>query len=166
MTRSCTAAMRIRHPSIDPDEITRRLGIEPLHCWRAGDVRAAEPDELGGGVHRETYWIGLLPSLLKPQSSGRLGPVGRLLAASVSPSLDSPELLISSAYVSMWRERDFWRRFTDEGGTVDVVIERRQCGGLAPGSAAGPHRGACGTAHRLVVQRGSGDARSGVTSPA
>jgi len=34
-----TIALRIRHPNIAPAEVTRNLGIEPLHAWRAGDPR-------------------------------------------------------------------------------------------------------------------------------
>ena len=34
-----TLSLRIRHPSIEPGEITRNLGIEPQHTWRAGDPR-------------------------------------------------------------------------------------------------------------------------------
>lgn len=130
MTRNCTAALRFRHPSIDPDEITRRLLIEPLHCWRAGDARDMEPETLGEGVYRETYWIGSLPPLIRSRDPVALGPAGAPLPATVLPALDSPELLISSAYVSMWRERDFWRRFADEGGTIDVVINVDNAEGL------------------------------------
>jgi hypothetical protein len=51
-------SLRIRHPHIDPAEITRNLGIEPQHTWRAGDPRR---DPVGGeleGQYRESYWMG------------------------------------------------------------------------------------------------------------
>ena len=51
-------SLRIRHPRIDPAEITRALGIEPQHIWRAGDLRRdSEGDEIGG-TRRESYWMG------------------------------------------------------------------------------------------------------------
>ena len=46
---------------IDPDELSRRLGMEPQHAWRAGERRRGDDGELGSGVYRETYWVGLLP---------------------------------------------------------------------------------------------------------
>ncbi len=55
-----TLSLRIRHPSIEPGEITRNLGIEPQHTWRAGDPRR---DAAGGelsGTYRESYWVGRL----------------------------------------------------------------------------------------------------------
>jgi Domain of unknown function (DUF4279) len=59
-------SLRIRHPRIDPAEITRVLGIEPQHNWRAGDLRrddSAAGDEIGG-TRRESYWMGRL--MMKP----------------------------------------------------------------------------------------------------
>ena len=32
-------ALRIRHPSIEPAQITEALGIGPQHAWKAGDAR-------------------------------------------------------------------------------------------------------------------------------
>ncbi len=53
-------SLRIRHPRIDPAEITRALGIEPQHLWRAGDQRlGSEGDEIGG-KRRDSYWMGRL----------------------------------------------------------------------------------------------------------
>lgn len=55
-----TMSLRIRHPHVDPAEITRCLGIEPQHTWRAGEQRR---DPAGGelaGAYRESYWMGRL----------------------------------------------------------------------------------------------------------
>jgi len=34
-----TLSLRIRHPGIDPAEISSALGIEPQHTWKAGEPR-------------------------------------------------------------------------------------------------------------------------------
>ncbi|MEP6886410.1 MAG: hypothetical protein ABJC66_16800 [Gammaproteobacteria bacterium] len=50
-------SLRIRHPAIDPQEITAALGLEPEHCFRAGDSR---PTRSKGGIaaqHTQTYWL-------------------------------------------------------------------------------------------------------------
>lgn len=53
-------SLRIRHPRIDPAEITRVLGVEPQHIWCVGDLRRDSAGGEIGGVHRESYWMGRL----------------------------------------------------------------------------------------------------------
>jgi len=60
-----TMSLRIRHPRIDAAEITRVLGIEAQHSWRAGDLRRDSAGAELGGTHRESYWVGCL--MLKPE---------------------------------------------------------------------------------------------------
>lgn len=55
-----TVSLHIRHPSIEPGEITRKLGIEPQHTWKAGDARRGPAGEALEGTYRETYWMGRL----------------------------------------------------------------------------------------------------------
>jgi hypothetical protein len=55
-----TMSLRIRHPCIEPDEITQNLGIEPQHTWRAGDPRRDPAGDEIGGQYRESYWMGRL----------------------------------------------------------------------------------------------------------
>ncbi|MDB6090433.1 MAG: hypothetical protein JWN85_3217 [Gammaproteobacteria bacterium] len=55
-----TLSLRIRHPNIDPAEITRALAIEPQHTWKAGEPRRGPADETLAGVYRESYWMGRL----------------------------------------------------------------------------------------------------------
>lgn len=50
------ASLRIRHPSLEPSEISRRLSLVPAHSWGAGDQRRSPNGTSLGGVHRETYW--------------------------------------------------------------------------------------------------------------
>jgi hypothetical protein len=63
-----TMSLRIRHPRIDPAEITNALGIEPQHSWRAGDERREPALGSSGGTYHETLWIcSLMP---QPELSG------------------------------------------------------------------------------------------------
>jgi len=52
--RPFEVSLRIRHPSLDPAEISKALELEPEHCFKAG-----EPRQEGGrrGVHPHTYWL-------------------------------------------------------------------------------------------------------------
>jgi hypothetical protein len=58
-------SLRIRHPRIDPAEITLALRIEPQHTWRAGEVRRDSAGIELGGTHGESYWMGRL--MTKPE---------------------------------------------------------------------------------------------------
>ncbi|HEY4447009.1 MAG TPA: hypothetical protein VGN03_00205 [Steroidobacteraceae bacterium] len=51
-------SLRIRHPSLDPNELSRELNIEAAHCFRAGDPRASRSGI--ASVHPESYWLGAL----------------------------------------------------------------------------------------------------------
>jgi len=50
-------SLRIRHPSIDPKDITASLGLEPEHCFMAGDSRATRSRSRAAGQHTQTYWL-------------------------------------------------------------------------------------------------------------
>lgn len=73
-----TMSLRIRHPSVEPAEITRILGLSPQHTWRAGDPRR---DPAGGvleGAYRESYWMGRVMS--EPElASDRMGVESEML---------------------------------------------------------------------------------------
>ena len=52
-------SLRIRHPSMDPAEISRELNIEAEHSFRAGDRRTSRSG-LADSVYTESYWLGVL----------------------------------------------------------------------------------------------------------
>jgi hypothetical protein len=123
-TENFTAALRIRHPSIDPDEISARLGLKPLHCWRAGDPRNAGSGEPGKSSRTETYWVGLLPASPIPMET-LAAPYGTRLGAwplSIRVALRSPEFLMFVPILNMWRDRIFWKGFAQEGGSIELLI--------------------------------------------
>jgi hypothetical protein len=77
-----TMSLRIRHPHIEPAEITRNLGVEPQHSWRVGDPRRDAAGSEVGGQYRETYWMGRLmpqPELASDHVSVE-GEILRILA--------------------------------------------------------------------------------------
>lgn len=111
-------ALRIRHPSIDPKDVTRRLGIEPQHAWRAGEPRQVDGDDAGSALHRETYWVGLLPPPRLGPSPWSQGVEDKLLQAAALPQ--------GSLYftlLKMKRSAHFWREFADQGGTVECLLQ-------------------------------------------
>ncbi len=122
-------SFRIRHPSIDPAELSRQLGIEPQHAWRAGEPRRLESGEVGSGVYRETFWVGVLPAslpwsgmlpeMLPELRHGRAGPL--IAAVKTGPVL--PQITLYFTLLKMKRATAFWRALTDQGGTVECRLQ-------------------------------------------
>jgi uncharacterized protein DUF4279 len=100
-----TVSLRLRHPAIDPAQITQTLGIEPQHTWKVGDPRR---DPAGGaleGAYRESYWMGRLMD--EPQlSSGRL----------------SVESVLLQRLAQLRRSHDFLEQFHAEGGVAELHV--------------------------------------------
>jgi hypothetical protein len=64
-------SLRIRHPDVDPEEISTSLGLTPEHCFKAGDSRSARAGSRSSARHTQTYWLApitaeALPDLLEP----------------------------------------------------------------------------------------------------
>jgi hypothetical protein len=49
-------SLRIRHPSLDPADISKELGIEPEHAFRAGQPRHSKSGRTPA-IHTESYWL-------------------------------------------------------------------------------------------------------------
>ena len=52
-----TMSLRIRHPRVEPAEVTRRLGMEPQHSWCAGEQRRDAKGGALGGAYHESLWM-------------------------------------------------------------------------------------------------------------
>ena len=46
----------IKHPGIDPQFISKELGLTPIACWSAGAARATPTGRPLPGVHKESMW--------------------------------------------------------------------------------------------------------------
>jgi hypothetical protein len=53
-------SLRIKHPSMDPAVISKELGIEPEHSFRAGQPRNSKSGVAPAAVHNESYWLAAL----------------------------------------------------------------------------------------------------------
>lgn len=113
--------LRLRHPHIDPTELTNHLGIEPQHSWRAGEPRRLETGELDRGVYRETYWVGLLQAAPDiDEWSVRLDP-----RPAGTPAIGevAPQTALFFTLLKMKRASAFWRTFTAQGGSIHCLLQ-------------------------------------------
>ena len=53
-------SLRIRHPSVDPAELSRELALDAEHSFRAGEPRRSRGDASPASVYAESYWLGTL----------------------------------------------------------------------------------------------------------
>jgi len=117
-------SLRIRHPSLDPADISRELRIGPEHSFRAGDPRHSRSGLAPASVHADSYWLGALnpaewsadPSLaddpLVKIARERLGAESRSLGWALS--------LCARRFFSV--HGALLRRIRTEGGQVSVLV--------------------------------------------
>jgi hypothetical protein len=105
-----SVSVRIRHPNADPADLTRHIGLEPQHCWRAGDRRPATADGSSSDTYRETYW---LAQLSLPSSEALSEPAATL----------SLERMLALTMYQFDRCPTFWRRFIAQGGSAEFLVE-------------------------------------------
>ena len=115
-------SLRIRHPSLDPEELSREFSIEAAHCFRAGDPRASRSGIASG--HPESYWLGALntatwPADVSLPKSRRRSAAEEHLGVVVTRSLGWA-LSLSTRFFSAHAET--LRRIGAEGGQVSLLI--------------------------------------------
>src|SRR6186713_70212 len=67
-TQPFQISLRIRHPSIDPGDISRELKVEPEYSFKAGDPRESGSGMAATALHAETYWLGSLSAITAASS--------------------------------------------------------------------------------------------------
>jgi hypothetical protein len=121
--------LRIRHPSMDPREVTRALAIEPIQTLACGTSVEGSVRRL----HTESYWIAQLPApsmheLVEKYQGG---------ARELSTSLKQEDLLAHTGS-SEWdarimlqlrelqaeKPRALLQQVLREGGSVALLVER------------------------------------------
>jgi hypothetical protein len=118
-------SVRIRHPSMDPAEISRELNMEAEHSFRAGDRRPSRSG-LPESRYSESYWIGVL----KPGGRVMKAPFpfpGHPWSQTVQHQLDTP--IGSLGWVLSLSAPRFFRthaqalqRIRSEGGQVSLLV--------------------------------------------
>ncbi len=114
------AFLRIRHPSIDPAEISEALGLEAEHAWAAGSARTAAGGGRARSAHPDTFWIAELTRpgweratfLAGLRAPGRAGEGARLPL----------ELFLFAQLRQLQGKGEFLRRLAAEGGELVLQV--------------------------------------------
>jgi len=95
-------SLRLRHPSLDPTEITSALHLNASRSGRAGEPRTTPTGRRLQGENRESYWAARL-------IEGRWPPTG--LAVLLGHVLDQ-----------LAPHRHFFHGFRSQGGTIELFV--------------------------------------------
>jgi hypothetical protein len=95
-------SLRVRHPSMDPAEISAALKLEPSRMWQAGDPRTTPKNTPLEGTWRDTYWVTDVFKDECPNST---------LAAALSELVERFSL-----------RKSFFVKIRDEGGRVEFYV--------------------------------------------
>jgi len=118
-------ALRIRHPSLDPDALSKELGLEPTHTFRAGQLREPRSSASPASVHAESYWLGTLdptawladiwPGIASSDSAPRK-PAKTIAWQSLGSALDMTARVLVRSHAALFE------RIRAEGGQVCLLV--------------------------------------------
>jgi hypothetical protein len=122
--------LRIRHPTLDPREITQALAIEPIQMVACG----SSVEGTVRRVHSESYWIAQLPTTwMRELVEKYRGGVRDLAMLKVSKedwlalgggSEWDVRILLQLKEIVAEKSRPFLQQVIREGGSVTLLIER------------------------------------------
>jgi len=98
-------SLRIRHPAIDPDEISAALGVRPEHCFKSGD-----PARGRRGLHGQTYWL------------ADIAPGSWLEPVEPSAWTRSVEIMLFHGLQRLHARHAFLERIQSDGGDVSLLL--------------------------------------------
>jgi hypothetical protein len=111
-------SLHIRHPSIDPAEISRELQIEAEQSFTAGEPRKSRTPA-STAVHTESYWVGMVTPDFS--SRGGLSPqIEQNIRSALFGNLST--MLGWSCTRLVTGHRDFLRRINAEGGRMRLLV--------------------------------------------
>jgi hypothetical protein len=132
-------SLHVRHPSVDPEEVSRELGLEATESFRAGDPRHSRSGVAATAVHVETYWVAVLDPMVwsapatvarrfSPLAGGELPHEAKVLRARFG--LEEGEVLTPGSlgwgialvcYCMKVRYGGFLARLREQGGSLTLL---------------------------------------------
>jgi hypothetical protein len=121
--------LRIKHPKLDPGDITKVLSITPEHTLAAGRSGASST------LHADCYWIAPLHfAMLEEPFLGSLAPQGRLRDASLAQvttlQMMPHESIVALALRQLQSHQQFFQRVHEEGGTATLLVTTEKPGSV------------------------------------
>ena len=118
-------SLRIRHPFLDPADISKELRIEPEYAFRAGQPRPSKSGVVIAAVHAESYWVAPLdpvswfgnPSFAEPFNlSVTKEQIDAAIAQNLTGALGLYALRLNKAHAV------FLHKIRSEGGEISLLV--------------------------------------------
>ena len=117
-----TVFLRIRHPSIDPTDITTVLGLTPVHEWAAGSIREAVGAEGARGRHSDSYWLAPLgDAAWYPARSAAIAAAAGKSLWPLTRAMPLDAFLLGQARLLV-PHKDFFARLKAEGAVCELAV--------------------------------------------
>jgi len=140
-------SLHVRHPSVDPEEISRELSLDAVECFRAGEPRHSRSGLAATAVHVETYWVAVVDPLFwsAPATVAHRSTMAALLPQEAKVlrarfGLDESEAtpgslgwgIVLICHCLTLRHGAFLAQLRDQGGSLTLLaaIEPEALGGL------------------------------------
>ncbi len=104
----------IRHPQMDPEDITRELKLEPNIAWRFGDQVKTPKGNLVPDIRKHTSWSHIIKTMGN------------------RPFFEEVEHIL----LSLTDHKEFFAKILDEGGFAEIYLQLP--GQVHQGSSAKP----------------------------
>src|SRR5579872_6475287 len=95
-----TVSLRLRHPHISADAISKAFEIQPDRAWTVGEERTTPTGGSLGGIRDDTYWCHRI-SIASP---------------------DYPSSKINASLHLLEKARAFLKDFVESGGTAEYFV--------------------------------------------
>ena len=117
-------SLRIRHPSMDPADISRAFKIQAEHSFRAGEPRNSNRSGSRASVYPESYWLGVLKPLDRLLDITFPGsPRSQMAQRQLDAATHSLSWALSlRAIRTLNPHADLLRRIRSEGGEVTLLV--------------------------------------------
>ena len=129
-SRPFELTLRVRHPSMNPADISRELRLKPEHSFMAGEPRESSSGIAAAALHAESYWLATLnPNEWAAEQSGAFDFPGNARSAQAKDRLraivmDSLGMALTLGTTHFLRAHaDFFRRVQADGGDAGIIVE-------------------------------------------
>jgi hypothetical protein len=121
-------SLRIRHPSLDPADISKELGIEAEHTFRSGQPRHSKSGRTPA-IHTESYWLAPLnpaswfgkPSFAEPLNRAiTQQPIDEHIDAAIARNLTGALGLCAMRFNKA--HAALLHRIHSEGGEISLLV--------------------------------------------
>jgi|SRR5580700_5994834 hypothetical protein len=132
LTNKIQLSLHIRHPSLQPEEISKEMRWLPVDSFAVGEPCQASigsGTELAPRLHTESYWVATLDAAFLSRHSVTRSRTASRRSVQISDetlrilaSSESTESFITLACSSLLRHASFFESIRNSGGSAKLIV--------------------------------------------